>query len=111
MFLPNIKPCTFTGTAVLVGYLLIDDLTSAEQSALSAWLTLVADVLAANSSWLDVLQERRDAYQDMLDKIKEASDDDTDDKKDASKDDQGLDLIQSALEKMQKDIALLKKKK
>lgn len=107
MFLPNIKPGTFTGTAVLIGYLLIDDLTIDEQNALSCWLTLVADVLATNASWCQVLQDRQDKYQEMLDSLKD-NDDDTSDNKE---DNQGLDLIEKALEKMKQDIEMLKKKK
>lgn len=105
MFLPNIKPGTFTGTAVLIGYLLIDDLTIDEQNALSCWLTLVADVLATNASWCQVLQDRQDKYQDMLDSYKDNEDDK--DKEDTQK----LDLIEKALEKMKQDIEMLKRRK
>ena len=36
--IPNISPKTFSASAIIVGYLLIDDLTANEQNALGNWL-------------------------------------------------------------------------
>lgn len=42
---------TFTLLASLLGYLLIDNLTSTEQNALGNWLMLVAQTLCTNGSY------------------------------------------------------------
>lgn len=56
--LPNIPPKLFSGSAVLVGFLLIDDTTANEQNALGNWLMLVAQVLSTNAYYKALLQER-----------------------------------------------------
>lgn len=56
--LPNIPAKVFSGSAVLVGYILIDDMTANEQNALGNWLMLVAQVLSTNAFYRAVLQER-----------------------------------------------------
>lgn len=56
--IPNIEPKLFSFSAVVVGYLLIDDLTAREQNALGNWLMLVAQVLSTNAFYKQVMQER-----------------------------------------------------
>lgn len=56
--LPNIPPKLFSFSAVVVGYILIDDLTANEQNALGSWLMLVAQVLSTNAFYRQVMQER-----------------------------------------------------
>lgn len=56
--IPNIPPKLFSGSAVAVGYLLIDDLTANEQNALGNWLMLVAQVLSTNAFYKQVMVER-----------------------------------------------------
>lgn len=56
--IPNIPPKLFSGSAVVVGYLLIDDLTANEQNALGNWLMLVAQVLSTNAFYKQVMAER-----------------------------------------------------
>ena len=57
--LPNMDPKIFSSSAVIVGYLLIDDLTANEQNALGNWLMLVAQVLCTNAFYKQVLSERK----------------------------------------------------
>jgi len=52
--IPNIPPKAFSFSAVIVGYLLIDDLTANEQNALGNWLMLVAQVLCTNAYFLQL---------------------------------------------------------
>lgn len=59
MSLPNIPAKVFSLSAVVVGYLLIDDLTANEQNALGNWLMLAAQVLSTNAFYKQVEQERR----------------------------------------------------
>ena len=56
--LPNIPPKLFSLSAVVVGYLLIDDMTANEQNAVGNWLMLVAQVLSTNAFYRAVMQER-----------------------------------------------------
>ena len=56
--LPNVPPKLFSISAVVVGYILIDDLTANEQNALGNWLMLVAQVLSTNAFYRNVMQER-----------------------------------------------------
>ena len=45
-------------SAVVVGYILIDDMTANEQNAVGNWLMLVAQVLSTNAFYRAVMQER-----------------------------------------------------
>lgn len=56
--LPNVPPKIFSLSAVIVGYILIDDSTAREQNALGNWLMLVAQVLSTNAFYRQVMQER-----------------------------------------------------
>ena len=56
--LPNVPPKLFSLSAVIVGYILIDDSTANEQNALGNWLMLVAQVLTTNAFYRAVMQER-----------------------------------------------------
>lgn len=58
MHLPNIPAKVFSLSAVIVGYLLIDDLTANEQNALGNWLMLTAQVLSTNAFYKQVQAER-----------------------------------------------------
>lgn len=56
--IPDIPPKLFSLSAIIVGYLLIDDLTANEQNALGNWLMLTAQVLCTNAFYKQVQQER-----------------------------------------------------
>lgn len=56
--IPNVSPEAYSFSAVIVGYLLIDDLTSNEQNALGNWLMLAAQVLCTNAFYQQVQAER-----------------------------------------------------
>lgn len=57
--IPNIPPKAFSFSAIVVGYLLIDDLTANEQNALGNWLMLTAQVLCTNAFYKQVQAERQ----------------------------------------------------
>ena len=59
MKLPNVDPKLFSFSAVIVGYLLIDDMTANEQNALGNWLMLTAQVISTNAFYRQVLEERK----------------------------------------------------
>ena len=56
--IPDVPPKVFSFSAVIVGYLLIDDLTANEQNALGNWLMLTAQVLCTNAYYKQVQAER-----------------------------------------------------
>lgn len=56
--IPNVPPKVFTGSAVVIGYLLMDDTTANEQNALGNWLMLVAQVLCTNAIFKQLQAER-----------------------------------------------------
>lgn len=56
--IPDIPPKAFTFSAIVVGYLLIDDTTANEQNALGNWLMLTAQVLCTNAFYKQVQMER-----------------------------------------------------
>ena len=54
----NVPPKLFSLSAVVVGYILIDDMTANEQNAVGNWLMLVAQVLSTNAFYRAVMKER-----------------------------------------------------
>ena len=64
MSLPTIPPKVFSFSAVVVGYILIDDLTANEQNALGNWLMLAAQVLCTNAFYKQVQTDRQIKNQD-----------------------------------------------
>lgn len=56
--IPDVPPEAFTGSAVIIGYLLIDDTTANEQNALGNWLMLIAQILCTNAYFIQVQNER-----------------------------------------------------
>lgn len=56
--IPNVSAKAFSFSAIVVGYLLIDDLTANEQNALGNWLMLTAQVLCTNAYYKQVQEER-----------------------------------------------------
>lgn len=56
--LPNVPPKLFSLSAIVVGYILIDDMTANEQNAVGNWLMLVAQVLSTNAFYRAVMKER-----------------------------------------------------
>lgn len=64
MSLPNVPPKIFSFSAVVVGYLLIDDLTANEQNALGNWLMLTAQVLCTNAFYKQVQNDRQIKHPD-----------------------------------------------
>lgn len=90
MYLPSIDPYSYTGIAVILGYLLTNDFTIDEQAALGAWFNVIGDILASNSAWAAVLQERKPDKQDP---------------------DDDLDVLNKAIDKLKEDIKKLQEEK
>lgn len=65
--IPDVSPKAFSFSAIVIGYLLIDDTTANEQNALGNWLMLVAQVLCTNAYYKQVQQERAQEKQPTTD--------------------------------------------
>ena len=68
MHLTNVPAKAFSLSAVIVGYLLIDDLTANEQNALGNWLMLTAQVLCTNAFYKQVQADRGDSTNNYFNK-------------------------------------------
>lgn len=54
-FLPKIDAHSYTTSAFLIGLLLIDNLTPAEQNSVGNWFMLIGQVLSTNASQQQVI--------------------------------------------------------
>ena len=54
-FLPKIDAYSYTTSAFIIGLLLIDNLTPAEQNSVGNWLIMVGQVLETNASQQQVI--------------------------------------------------------
>lgn len=52
------NPKTYTLTSLVIGYLLIGDLSALEQNALGNWLMTVAQILEGNSAIQQVIEDK-----------------------------------------------------
>lgn len=55
---PSTPAGEFTLSAIIIGYLLIDEMTPAEQNSLGNWFMLIGQVLSTNSAQQQVLNNR-----------------------------------------------------
>lgn len=72
MFNINLDSFSFTGTAVIVGYLLSNEFNVLEQAALGSWFNVVGDILASNASYQAIIEEKSDNSKFDLDTLNEA---------------------------------------
>ncbi|MCI8778623.1 MAG: hypothetical protein HFI87_05690 [Bacilli bacterium] len=56
--IPNVNAKAYSLSAIIVGYLLIDQSTPAEQNALGGWFMLVGQLLSTNSAQQQLLNNR-----------------------------------------------------
>lgn len=102
--IPNIPPKAFSFSAVIVGYLLIDDLTANEQNALGNWLMLVAQVLSTNAFYKQVMAERGLDTSDALKKNKNNAVHDNEENSNVGE----IELLEKMINAIQKEINHLK---
>ncbi len=77
MKLPDVPPQLFTISAVVVGFLLVDDATPNEQNALGNWLMLVAQYLCTNAAYGQLLQSNSQTPGSISENNQNMSDDET----------------------------------
>ena len=85
---------SFTGIAVIVGYLLTSGFNILEQAALGAWFNVEGDILASNSSYSAIIEEQID----LQEKQKDNSEID-------------LETLDKAIDKLKESIEKIKKEK
>ena len=56
--IPNVQARSFTLSAFIIGYILIDEATPAEQNSLGNWFMLIGQVLCTNSAQQQVINNR-----------------------------------------------------
>ena len=56
-FLNKINPYSFTGSAILIGLILIQELDAAEQSSIGNWLQLIGLTIQTYASQVAVVQQ------------------------------------------------------
>lgn len=66
---PNIPAPLFDLSAIIIGYILIDDLTPAEQNAVGSWLMLMGQLLCTNSAQQQVLNNRNNSSNSSNDHV------------------------------------------
>ena len=54
----NASSLTFTTTAVLVSYILIEQLTTNQQDIIGGWFNIVGDILSASASWNSAIEDQ-----------------------------------------------------
>ncbi len=57
-FPPTANPRIYTLSTMIIAYLLIDDFTANEQNAIGNWLMTVGQILEANASFQQLMEER-----------------------------------------------------
>ena len=69
----DLPPRTITLIAILLGFLMIDDLTSDEQDTLGNFLQLIGQTLETNSAQAQLLDDRKQdqKMKEMEDRIKQ----------------------------------------
>lgn len=67
--IPTISAPIFTTSAFIIGLLLCDDLTPAEQNALGSWFMLVGQTMSTNSAQQQLINNRNSSSSNYNSKI------------------------------------------
>ena len=70
--LNQIDPCTFTGSAVLIGLILAKELNYLEQDSVGNWLQLIGLTIQTYQSQQAVVDQKNNTDQKDLDAVKRA---------------------------------------
>lgn len=54
----NASALTFTTSAVIVSYILIEQLTTNQQDIIGGWFNIVGEILSAAASWNSTIEEQ-----------------------------------------------------
>lgn len=103
--IPNTNSKTFTLSAIIIGYILIDDLTPAEQNSLGNWFMLIGQVLSTNSAQQQVINNRTNQSNSSNQHIINSNINQN------SQTNNEIEMMQKAINVIQKEINNLKTKK
>lgn len=109
-FVPNINSKAFTLSAIVIGYILLDEATPAEQNSLGNWFMLIGQVLCTNSAQQQVLNNRSGTSNSTNRHI--INDDNlsqTSQSTDENDVNEQIEMIKKVINAMQQEIANLKK--
>lgn len=107
--IPSIDAKTYSLSAIIVGYLLIDESTPAEQNALGGWFMLVGQLLSTNAAQQQLLNNRNKTSNSTNRHI--INDDNLNDSTVQSDIEQQIIMMQKIINAMQHEINNLKKEK
>lgn len=103
---PNIDAKTYSLSAIIVGFLLIDQSTPAEQNALGGWFMLVGQLLSTNAAQQQLLNNRNRTSNSSNRRI--VNDDNLNDNSNQADVEQQIIMMQKVIDAMQKEINNLK---
>lgn len=69
MQIPIVSAYGFTGTAVILGYILSNEFSIDDQAALGAWFNVVGDILASNSTMSAIIDSSNQSNQNNENEI------------------------------------------
>lgn len=99
---PSINAKVFDLSAIVIGFLLIDESTPAEQNALGNWFMLIGQVLCTNSAQQQVLNNRSGTSTTSNQHI-------VHDNGGASNSEEQIEMLNKVIKAMQEEISNLKK--
>lgn len=95
--IPNFPPKASTASAIVVGYLLLDDLDANEQNALGNWLMLTAQVICTNAYFKQLKENPR-------------NEPNQNNKNCSNQEQQEIEMLSKMVNALNKEIAILKSK-
>lgn len=110
--IPNIDAKVYSLSAIIVGYLLIDQSTPAEQNALGGWFMLVGQLLSTNSAQQQLLNNRNGSSNSTNRHVINDDNLNNDSQNNSQSDiEKQIIMMQKVIDAMQKEINNLKEKK
>jgi len=68
----NASSLTFTTSAVIVSYILIDQLSTNQQEIIGGWFNIIGDILSASASWNGVIEAQTNNDEDNMETLKKS---------------------------------------
>lgn len=68
----NASALTFTTSAVIVSYILIEQLTVNQQDIIGGWFNIIGDILSASASWNSASETPTNDDEDNLETLKKS---------------------------------------
>lgn len=72
VYMNNASALTFTTSAVIVSYILIEQLTVNQQDIIGGWFNIIGDILSASASWNSASETPTNDDEDNLETLKKS---------------------------------------